>query len=130
MGELIDHNALIGPFPFRRLPDPTPQRLLADMDRLGITGAWVGHVPSVWYRDAAAGNDELFAALEGSRPRLAPVPAVNPSWPGWEARDRAGEGRALSGRAHLSVAVRLPRLGAAHGPPWPPRAPRPASTSS
>jgi hypothetical protein len=41
---LTDHNALIGPYPFRRLPEPTPERLLAEMDRLGITAAWVGHV--------------------------------------------------------------------------------------
>lgn len=89
---LIDHNVLIGAYPFRALPDPTPRRLLADMDRLGIGSAWVGHVPSAWYRDAAAGNDELFAALSGSRERLHPVPAVNPAWPAWErevARARA-----------------------------------------
>jgi len=84
-GGLVDHNALIGPYPFRSLPDPTPARLLADMDRLAIAAAWVGHVPSVWYRDAAAGNDELFAALASHRSgRLLPVPAVNPIWPGWE----------------------------------------------
>jgi hypothetical protein len=82
--DLLDHNALIGAFPFRRLPDPTPQRLVADMDRLGISSAWVGHLPSAWYRDAAAGNDELFRELEGSRMKLEPVPAVNPAWPGWE----------------------------------------------
>jgi len=82
---LIDHNALIGPYPFRRLPDPTPQRLIADMDRLGIERAWVGHVPSIFYRDCAAGNDELFAALASCRERLLPVPAVNPAWPGWQA---------------------------------------------
>jgi predicted TIM-barrel fold metal-dependent hydrolase len=82
--DLLDHNALIGAFPFRKLPDPTPERLLADMERLGISSAWVGHVPSAWYRDAAAGNDELFAALEHERMKLEPVPAVNPSWPGWE----------------------------------------------
>ncbi len=81
---MIDHNALIGPFPFRRLPDPTPARLLADMDRLGIESAWVGFVPSAWYRDSAAGNDELFLALASHSKRLLPVPAVNPSWPGWE----------------------------------------------
>jgi len=79
-----DHNCLVGHYPFRRLPDPTPERLLADMDRLGIGAAWVGHVPSVFYRDVAAGNDELFGALAAHRPRLEPVPAVNPAFPGWE----------------------------------------------
>jgi hypothetical protein len=81
---LIDYNAFIGPYPFRRLPEPTPERLLGEMDRLGIGAAWVGHLPSVFYRDVAAGNDELFAALDRHRERLRPVPAVNPAYPGWE----------------------------------------------
>jgi predicted TIM-barrel fold metal-dependent hydrolase len=82
--ELVDHNALVGPYPFRRLADPTPERLLADMARLGIARAWVGHVPSIFYRDVAAGNDELFSVLAPHRTRLSPVPAVNPAYPGWE----------------------------------------------
>jgi hypothetical protein len=82
--DLVDHNALVGPYPFRPLPDPTPERLLADLSRLGIVRAWVGHVPSIYYRDAAAGNDELFRLLEPYRSRLLPVPAVNPAFPGWE----------------------------------------------
>lgn len=81
---MIDHNALIGPYPFRPLPEPTPARLIADMDRLGIEQAWTGHVPSAWYRDCAAGNDELLASLDRHRARLLPVLAVNPAFPGWE----------------------------------------------
>ena len=82
--ELVDHNALIGPYPFRALPDPTPERLVADLARLGVARAWVGHVPSIFYRDAAAGNDELLRALAPHRDRLLPVPAVNPAYPGWQ----------------------------------------------
>lgn len=81
---VVDHNALIGGYPFRRLPDPSPERLVAEMDRLGIDTAWTGHVPSVWYRDAASGNDELLRALEPHGRRLLPVPCVNPAWPAWE----------------------------------------------
>ncbi len=82
----IDYAAMVGGYPFRRLPEPTPERLLAEMDRHGIKQAWVGHVPSVFYRDVAAGNDELFDLLEPHRVagRLLPVPAVNPAWPAWE----------------------------------------------
>jgi len=90
---LVDHNALIGAYPFRRLPDPTPERLVAELERLGIARAWVGHVPSIFYRDVAAGNDELLRWLEPHRPRLLPVPAVNPAYPGWPReleRARAG----------------------------------------
>lgn len=90
MNSATDHNAMVGPYPFRRLPDSTPQRLIADMDRLGVETAWVGHVPSIYYRDAASGNDELFQLLAAHRVRLLPVPAVNPVWPGWEREiDRA-----------------------------------------
>jgi predicted TIM-barrel fold metal-dependent hydrolase len=89
---LVDHNAMVGSYPFRALPEPTPARLVADMDRLGVAHAWVGHVPSIFYRDAAAGNGELAELLAPFGDRLAPVPAVNPAWPGWErevARARA-----------------------------------------
>jgi predicted TIM-barrel fold metal-dependent hydrolase len=82
--ELVDHNALVGAYPFRRLPDPTPERLIAELERLGIARAWVGHVPSIFYRDVAAGNDELLQWLRPHRPRLVPVPAVNPAYPGWQ----------------------------------------------
>jgi predicted TIM-barrel fold metal-dependent hydrolase len=82
--DLVDHNALVGPYPFRRLPDPTPERLVADLERHGIARAWVGHVPSIYYRDVAAGNDELLRWLAPHRARLRPVPAVNPTYPGWE----------------------------------------------
>ncbi|HXY19765.1 MAG TPA: hypothetical protein VEH83_07175, partial [Gemmatimonadales bacterium] len=74
----------LGDQPLRRLPDPTPERLVAEMDRLGIARAWVGHVPSIFYRDVAAGNDELLQWLRPHRPRLVPVPAVNPAYPGWQ----------------------------------------------
>jgi predicted TIM-barrel fold metal-dependent hydrolase len=81
---LVDHNAMVGAYPFRRLPDPSPARLVSEMDRLGVSYAWVGHVPCIYYRDAAAGNDELFEVLAPFAERLAPVPAVNPAWPGWQ----------------------------------------------
>jgi hypothetical protein len=82
--DLVDHNALVGPYPFRRLPEPTPERLVADMARLGIARAWVGHLPSIFYRDVAAGNDELLRLVGAHRARLLPVLAVNPAFPGWE----------------------------------------------
>jgi predicted TIM-barrel fold metal-dependent hydrolase len=112
---LVDHNAMIGAYPFRALPEPTPARLVADMDRLGIAHAWVGHVPSIFYRDSAAGNDELFAALEPFRIRLLPVPAINPAWPAWErelARARAAGAPAVrTWPAHYGFAAAGPAMG-------------------
>jgi predicted TIM-barrel fold metal-dependent hydrolase len=80
---LIDVNALIGPFPFRHVPHPEPDILARVVQRDGLEGAWVGHLPSAFHRDPSLGNAELFKALE-KHPSLAPVPTIRPDWPGWE----------------------------------------------
>ncbi len=48
------------------------------MDRLSIETAWVGYLPSAFYRDPAAGTPELLRLLGPHRDRLLPVPAVHP----------------------------------------------------
>ena len=89
---MIDVNALIGPYPFRYVPHPDPAILVRVLDREGTTGAWVGHLPSAYYRDPTPGNAQLYTALAPFADRLRPVPAIRPDWPGWprrlqEARD-------------------------------------------
>ena len=81
---LIDVNALIGPYPFRFLPHPDPEVFLTVMDREGIDEAWVGHLPSAFYRDPTNGNAQLLSALVPHRQKLRPVPTIRPDWPGWE----------------------------------------------
>jgi predicted TIM-barrel fold metal-dependent hydrolase len=91
---MIDVNTFVGRYPFRHVPHPTPDALLRVLDREGIEGAWVGHLPSVFYRDPTLGNAELFAMLQPFAERLRAVPAIRPDWPGWEAalRDAAAAG--------------------------------------
>lgn len=81
---MIDVNALIGPYPFRYLPHPDPEVLVSVLDREGIDGAWVGHLPSAFYRDPTQGNPQLYTALVQHQPKLRPVPTIRPDWPGWE----------------------------------------------
>jgi hypothetical protein len=83
---LIDVNTLIGPYPFRYVPHPEPDVLVRVMDREQIDRAWVGHLPSAFYRDPSAGNRALAAALAPFRDRLRPVPAVRPDWPDWQSQ--------------------------------------------
>lgn len=80
---MIDVNALIGPYPFRFLPHPDPDVLERVLDRERLSGAWVGHLPSAFYRDPSAGNAQLYTALATSS-RLRPVPTIRPDWPEWE----------------------------------------------
>ncbi len=82
---MIDVNCFIGAYPFRELPHPNPEVLVRVLEREGIAGAWVGHLPTAFQRDVTAGNEALFAALEPHRAILEPVPAIRPDWPRWEA---------------------------------------------
>ena len=80
---MIDVNALIGTYPFRFVPHPDPEVLERVLDREQLAGAWVGHLPSAFYRDPLAGNAVLYTALQQHR-KLRPVPTIRPDWPDWE----------------------------------------------
>jgi hypothetical protein len=81
---MIDVNALIGAYPYRFVPHPDPDVLERVLDREELQGAWVGHLPSVFYRDPSAGNAQLYTALAPHSSKLRPVPTVRPDWPEWE----------------------------------------------
>jgi len=81
---MIDCATYIGQYPFRHLPHPDPEVLVRVLAREGLSGAWVGHLPSAWYRDPTPGNEALFAALAPHRDVLRPAPVVRPGWPHWE----------------------------------------------
>jgi predicted TIM-barrel fold metal-dependent hydrolase len=80
---MLDINTFIGAYPFRYVPHPQPDVLVRVLEREGVSGAWVGHLPSAFHRDPMHGNAELFAALEAHRATLHPVPIVRPDWPDW-----------------------------------------------
>lgn len=79
----IDVNTSLGGFPWRRLPETTVPELLAAMERTGITGAWVFHLPALLWRDPMDSNDELIG-WSAADPRLVPVPCVHPGLPRWQ----------------------------------------------
>jgi hypothetical protein len=84
MTPLTDCAAYIGAYPFRHLPHPEPEVLVRVLAREGLSGAWVGYLPSAWHRDPEPGNEALFAALAPHRDVLHPAPVVRPDWPRWE----------------------------------------------
>jgi predicted TIM-barrel fold metal-dependent hydrolase len=93
---MLDSATYIGQYPFRHLPHPEPDVLVRVLEREGLSGAWVGYLPSAWHRDPTAGNNALFAALAPYRQVLQPAPVVRPDWPLWERtlRDLVEEGAA------------------------------------
>ena len=80
----VDVNTLIGQYPFRYVPHPDPEILARVLAREGVRGAWVGHLPSAFYRDPTPGNAALYTALAPHASVLSPVPTIRPDWPGWE----------------------------------------------
>jgi predicted TIM-barrel fold metal-dependent hydrolase len=97
----IDVNTFVGPYPFRFVPHPEPSALVRVLDREGIDEAWVGHLPSAFYRDPTAGNRELFALLAPHKSRLRPVPTIRPDWPKWRDELRSAvENKAPAIRAY------------------------------
>ena len=81
---MIDVNAFIGQYPFRHVPHPDPAVLVRVLEREGLRGAWVGHLPSAFHRDPASGNTELLSSLAAHGTMLRPVPVVRPDWPRWQ----------------------------------------------
>lgn len=81
---MIDVNTFIGPYPFRHVPHPDPDVLVRVLDREGVQDAWVGHLPSAFYREPSQGNTALYTQLAPYGERLRPVPAIRPDWPRWE----------------------------------------------
>jgi hypothetical protein len=88
----VDVNAHIGGYPWRHVPHPEPAVLARVLAREGLDAAWVGHLPSAFWRDPTPGNAELYDAV-APHPTLLPAPCVRPDWPGWERHLRAAVDR-------------------------------------
>ena len=80
---LIDVNAYIGHWPFRRLPHNTAEALVRQMDRHGIDLAVVASLHGAFYKNAHAANEGLAEEIRPFGDRLAPVATLNPTYPGW-----------------------------------------------
>ncbi|MGQ0650318.1 MAG: hypothetical protein ACT4P7_22485 [Gemmatimonadaceae bacterium] len=101
---MLDLNTFVGPYPFRHIPHPEPEVLLRVLAREGLSGAWVGHLPSAFHRDPSHGNEELFAAVRVDPNRLFATPCIRPDWPDWERSMRiAVERGAVAIRAYPQV---------------------------
>ena len=81
---IIDCNATLGNWPFRRLRHSTPEDFVRLMDDYGITQAWAGSFEGIFYRDAGEANRILASAVSAHADRLRPWAAINPAFPAWE----------------------------------------------
>ena len=81
---IIDVNANLGHWPFRKLNHNTPDGLCGLMEKNGVTRAWVAMMDCIFYKDVQVGNRDLAEAVKGYEDKLNPVAVINPYFPGWE----------------------------------------------
>ena len=80
---IIDVNAYLGHWPFRKLNYNTADSLCELMARNGVTRAWVAMFEGIFYKDVQTANRDLADGAKGFEDRLKPVAVINPSFPGW-----------------------------------------------
>jgi uncharacterized protein len=81
---MIDVNAYLGHFAFRRLRHNTAASLLTLMDAKGIDKAVVSSAAAITYRNAQSGNEEVAEEVCRHRDRLIPFAVINPFYAGWQ----------------------------------------------
>ncbi|MFW5868768.1 MAG: amidohydrolase family protein [Armatimonadota bacterium] len=81
--KIIDCNANLGNWPFRRTEYSTPEELLERLARVDIGSAWVTSLDAVMLKNVAAANAPLAEAV-AEHDALTAVGTVNPDWPAWE----------------------------------------------
>ena len=80
---IVDVNAYLGHFAFRRLRYNTATSLLTLMDSKHIDKAVVSSAAAITYRNAQAGNEEVAEEVRGHSDRLIPFAVINPFYAGW-----------------------------------------------
>jgi predicted TIM-barrel fold metal-dependent hydrolase len=81
---IIDLNAYVGQWPFRRLPARSPAEVLDLMDQAGVDVAAVSSLNSALYADPQEGNLELWEGVKDYGGRFVPLAVLNPRYPGWD----------------------------------------------
>ena len=81
---IIDFNAYLGRWPFRRLKYQGTDGLIALMDRAGIDKAVVTSFDSIFLIDYEVGNEEVADACLSHPDRFIPFAVINLDFPGWK----------------------------------------------
>ncbi len=84
---LLDINAYVGHWPFKKLRHNTCSQLLDRMDRFGVDVSVVSNINGIFYKNTQSANEELFEEINSDtrfRGRFVPFAVINPIYAGWK----------------------------------------------
>ena len=84
---LIDINAHLGHWPFKKLRNNTCAGLLKNMNKFGVDLSVISNLNGVFYKDTQEANEELFDEIRSSKlytNRFVPFAVINPTYAGWQ----------------------------------------------
>ena len=77
---VIDVNAHIGHYPFRRTKHKTAADLVGLMDKYGVDKSCAASINAIYYKDSMQGNYELLDEIAPFADRLLPFCVINPEY--------------------------------------------------
>lgn len=84
---LVDINAYVGHWPFRRLNHNTCKTLVTRMNQHGVEISVISNLHGIFYQNTQHANEELFEELASDKAmasRLIPFAVINPAYAGWK----------------------------------------------
>ena len=84
---LLDINAYVGHWPFKRLQYNTCDALLERMNKFGVDISAVSNLNGVFYKNTQSANEELYDEIKSNRrfrDRFVPFAVINPIYAGWK----------------------------------------------
>ena len=84
---LIDINAHIGHWPFRKVQYNTCKTLLERMNKFGVELSVIANMNGIFYKNTQSANEELYDEMKSNRKyrsRFIPFATINPIYAGWE----------------------------------------------
>jgi predicted TIM-barrel fold metal-dependent hydrolase len=84
---LLDINAYVGHWPFKKLQYNTCSTLLDRMNKFGVEKSVISNLNGIFYKNTKSANEELFDELSSDKrfgDRFIPFAIINPIYAGWK----------------------------------------------
>jgi len=84
---LIDINAHIGHWPFKKIRNNNCSSLLKRMQEFGVDQSVISNLNGIFYKDTQAANEELYDEIRSDRKfekKFIPFAVINPTYAGWQ----------------------------------------------